>query len=176
MDRAGNRQDQLCLGDIIHTGAGSQFALCPDPVTGRAILRGHLPGGRSRSIRPHHRPIVPHRLARSNRLRRPLQQSPVCRGISIRLAASRMACTAMATVYESPVVTGISSALAIVIPASPTTEVNAPRSKHLSAKFLGEMTCLNNLTINCPFWQLHHAPGCIRAGDKPTLYLFARCL
>jgi hypothetical protein len=37
------------------------------------------------------------------------------------------------TVYESPVVTGTSSASAMVTPASPTTDVNAPKTENIRA-------------------------------------------
>ena len=52
--------------------------------------------------------------------------------MSMRHAASRTASTAMKTVYASPFVTGMSRRRAMVSPASPTTEVYAPR-RHRAA-------------------------------------------
>ena len=49
----------------------------------------------------------------------------------------------------------------------------SPKSQHLCAKFLGHTTRLNDLAIDRAFWQLQHPPGCIRASNKPALYLLA---
>ena len=55
----------------------------------------------------------------------------------------------------------------------PDYRSESTQPKHLRAKFLGGMSSLNNLTINCPFWQLQHSPGRIRTGNKPAFYLFS---
>ena len=173
MDGARHSQDQLRLRQNIHFRADDQFGIS---VWTLSLSRNSSSLSCLRPIRykPFHVICQQFGTDLSDRAGRS-HHSGGCaseRDIHER-AASRMASTAMMTVYESPVVTGTSSAFAIVMPASPTTEVNAPKPKICAPSFSASLPGLDNLTINRPLRQLHHPFWRIRAGDEPALDFLA---